>query len=96
MGSKLGMVFLLLWFSWPSFAQQGFLRGKLLDSQTQEPIPFATVRVKGYALGIISNMDGGFQIPEKFKALGGFLVISCMGYETLCHHPDRHTLKEKG
>ena len=96
MGNNFGFAFLLLWFSWASFAQQGFLKGRLLDAQTQEPIPFATVRVKGYALGVISNSDGGFQIPQKFKDLGGDLVISCMGYETLCHHPDLHTLKEKG
>jgi hypothetical protein len=73
---------LILLSACSTFAQQDFLRGRLLDAQTQEPVPFATVRVKGNALGVISNMDGGFQIPQKFKDLGGFLVISCMGYET--------------
>ncbi|MGB5371135.1 MAG: carboxypeptidase-like regulatory domain-containing protein [Flavobacteriaceae bacterium] len=73
---------LLLLSVWSTFGQQDFLRGRLLDAQTQEPIPFATVRVKGYALGVISNSDGGFQIPQRFKDLGGDLVISCMGYET--------------
>ena len=35
------------------FGQENdFLRGRILDAQTQEPIPFATVRVKGYALGV--------------------------------------------
>lgn len=82
MASRLFIAFLIFWFSSPSFAQQGFLRGKLLDAQTQEPIPFATVRVKGYALGVISNMDGGFQIPQRFKDMGRILVVSCMGYET--------------
>jgi hypothetical protein len=73
---------LLFFIAWPSHAQQDYLRGRLLDAQTQEPIPFATVRVKGYALGVISNSDGGFQIPQRFKDLGGDLAISCMGYET--------------
>ncbi len=73
---------LLLLSVWSTFGQQDFLRGRLLDAQTQEPIPFATVRVKGYALGVISNSDGGFQIPQRFKDLGGDLAISCMGYET--------------
>ncbi len=73
------LIFLL---AWQTYAQQEFLRGRLLDAQSREPVPFATVRVKGYALGVISNSDGGFQIPQKYKDLGGFLVISCMGYET--------------
>jgi len=65
-------------------AQQGgnFFFGKLVDVTTKEPIVFATVRVKGKALGVISNNDGGFKVPRDFRNEGNVLVISSMGYET--------------
>ncbi len=62
-------------------AQQDFIRGKLLDAKTGELIVFATIKVKGKAKGVISNQDGGFRVPKKFKDLGDVLVISSMGYE---------------
>ncbi|MGB6151370.1 MAG: carboxypeptidase-like regulatory domain-containing protein, partial [Pricia sp.] len=64
-------------------AQREFFKGKLLDAVTEEPIAFATVRVKGKSKGVISNADGGFRIPQIFKTYGDTLKISSMGYETL-------------
>ncbi len=62
-------------------AQQEFIRGKLLDAVTEEPVPFATIRVKGKYKGVISNEDGGFRIPQIFKQYGDTLEISSMGYQ---------------
>jgi carboxypeptidase-like protein len=63
------------------FAQESdFIKGQLLDAKTGEPVVFATIRVKGKAKGVISNQDGGFRVPKKFKDLGDVLVISSMGY----------------
>ena len=59
-----------------------FINGILLDATTKEPIVFATVRVKGKALGVISNNDGSFQIPKAFQLKGQQLEISSMGYQT--------------
>jgi hypothetical protein len=64
----------------PLCAQQDFIRGRLLDAKTGEPVVFATIKVKGKAKGVISNQDGGFRVPKKFKDLGDVLVISSMGY----------------
>ncbi len=61
-------------------AQNEFIRGKLLDTQTGEPIPFATIRIKDKPVGVISNHDGGFQIPKRFGELGDIIEISCIGY----------------
>ena len=61
---------------------ENFIRGKLLDKKTGEPIVFATIRVKDKALGVISNKDGGFKVPLEFQYQGGALEISSMGYET--------------
>ncbi|MEM1259988.1 MAG: carboxypeptidase-like regulatory domain-containing protein, partial [Bacteroidota bacterium] len=55
----------------------------MIDVHTGEPVIFATVRVKGKALGVISNNDGGFQIPTEFRYKGAQLEISSMGYQTM-------------
>ncbi|WP_339666062.1 carboxypeptidase-like regulatory domain-containing protein [Maribacter arcticus] len=59
-----------------------FISGQLIDSITLEPVVFATVRIKDKALGVISNADGSFKIPVRFKSSGEYLEISSMGYET--------------
>lgn len=72
----------LLW-SCPVWSQKkDFIEGRLLDSQTNEPVVFATIRIKTKALGVISNMDGSFRIPTKFKEIGDMLEMSSMGYQT--------------
>lgn len=53
-----------------------------MDSKTQEPIAFASIRIKNRALGIISNTDGSFKIPLKYKEYGDIIEISSMGYQT--------------
>ena len=66
-----------------SFSQdRDFIIGKLLDAKTQEPIVFASIRIKDRALGIISNADGGFRIPLKYKEYGDIIEISSMGYKS--------------
>lgn len=59
-----------------------FIFGQLVDSTKNETIPFASIRVKDKALGVITNIDGTFKIPLRFKTLGDIIEISCMGYVT--------------
>ncbi len=79
---------LILWISLsPSLfslhaQEQDFLTGVLMDLKTKEPLAFATIRVQGKAIGVISNQDGGFKVPLSFKDEGTVLEISSMGYET--------------
>lgn len=61
--------------------EEDFVRGVLIDSNTSEPVVFATIRLKDRALGVISNFDGSFKIPIKFRELGDVLEISSMGYQ---------------
>lgn len=75
-----GLLVLICFFL--SAQQEDFIIGKLLDSKTKEPVPFASIRIKDRALGMISNTDGSFKIPLKFKEYGDFIEISSMGYET--------------
>ncbi|MEO0573457.1 MAG: carboxypeptidase-like regulatory domain-containing protein [Bacteroidota bacterium] len=71
-------------FSIGSLAQDNgrFINGILLDAESSEPVVFATIRVTGKALGVISNNDGSFQIPTEFQFKGEQLEISSMGYQT--------------
>ncbi|MEO1547025.1 MAG: carboxypeptidase-like regulatory domain-containing protein [Bacteroidota bacterium] len=74
------LAFLLL-FQFSALAQEDFIHGKLLDANTNEPVVFATLRLKHKAMGVITNQDGGFRFPKRFQQLDDILVISCMGYE---------------
>ncbi|WP_297792276.1 carboxypeptidase-like regulatory domain-containing protein [uncultured Eudoraea sp.] len=78
------VLFLLIVFniSLTSAQKPEFIYGRLLNIISKEPIPFATIRVQNYALGVISNADGGFKIPLKYQTLGDVLEVSSMGYET--------------
>jgi hypothetical protein len=72
----------VLMFSFASIAQdQEFLRGKVLDQKTGEPVVFATVRILGKAKGVITNMDGSFRLPLEYWESGESIAISSMGYE---------------
>ncbi len=62
--------------------QREYIIGKLIDAKTQEPIVFASIRIKDRALGVISNVDGSFKIPLKYKEYGDIIEISSMGYRT--------------
>ena len=81
--NKFFLIGLLCLFNIAANAQKekGFLLGRIVEQETGKPIPFATIRVVGKNLGVISNDDGGFKIPIQFKTVGEKVEISCMGYE---------------
>ena len=77
------ILIVLLFISTSLFSQQGdYIIGKLFDAKSQEPVVFASIRIKNKALGVISNMDGSFKIPLKYKELGDIIEISSMGYQS--------------
>ncbi len=52
-----------------------------MDAKTNEPIAFATVTFDG-TQGVVSNMEGFFNIPAEGLSLETILTVSFMGYET--------------
>lgn len=62
--------------------QNEFFFGKIEDNATGEPVVFANIRIKDRALGVITNVDGSFRIPARYKEYGELVVVSCMGYRT--------------
>jgi TonB-linked SusC/RagA family outer membrane protein len=60
--------------------QQRQLNGKVVDSGTREPLPGATVMVKGTAIGAVTSIEGTFSIgiPDESATL----IFSFVGYTT--------------
>ena len=62
-------------------AQQGTIRGRVFDEQSNEPLPFASVIIAETTIGASSDLDGNFIITGVEP---GFvrLRVSSVGYET--------------
>ena len=59
---------------------------RILDAESQQPVPYATIRFTNNRNGTISNVLGDFRIPIRYKKEKDILIISCIGYryETGC------------
>lgn len=59
------------------------LKGRILDSATREPLPFATISIPESATGVISNEFGEFQyhIPAGYET--SEVVIVFIGYDPI-------------
>lgn len=69
---------LILVISSPAFSQQ-VIEGRVVDKQTGEPVPFASIGIVGTSKGTSSNLNGQFSLSviEPFS-----IKISCVGYES--------------
>jgi hypothetical protein len=65
-----------------SFAQEAYIsiKGKVVDKESKEPIPYASIYIKDKPIGTTSNEEGVFlfHIPSKFDQ--DTLIISVIGY----------------
>jgi hypothetical protein len=64
---------------------QNFLTGRVIDSLTNEPIPFATVYLDGTSIGEITGDDGVFNLSG--VRLPARLVVSHLAYKTVYLDP---------
>ncbi len=55
---------------------------QVIDKTSNEPIIYATILLKKNKLGVISDEDGNFRIPIRFKEQSDTLRISSIGYKT--------------
>lgn len=57
-----------------------YLSGMVRDSQTLEPLPYASVRANDDAISTLTNEKGIFEltVPDDLKEL----TVSCLGYQT--------------
>lgn len=77
---KLLYTIILIMTSSLLFAQNGIIKGTVVDASTNEPLPFVNVVVFGTTLGSVTDLDGNFQI---FGLKPGFvrLTTSFVGYK---------------
>ena len=58
-----------------------YIDGKVINTITQEPVAFATVRLKKNQLGVYANTDGDFKIISNPGFSGDSIIITCIGYK---------------
>ncbi len=58
------------------------VRGRVLDEDSREPLPYATVGIKGESIGIISNSDGFFSLRVPAGNDDKHIAVSHIGYKT--------------
>ena len=62
------------------FAQTDFIEGKVINSNTLEPVPFATILLKNNQLGVYANADGDFKILRNPDFQSDSIIITCIGF----------------
>lgn len=60
-------------------AQNIILEGRVLQAETGEPVPFATLGVPGRGLGTVADEQGRYLL--RLPTLADTLVVSCVGFE---------------
>jgi hypothetical protein len=76
---KMFVMIVVLLVSTIAFAQ-GTISGSVTDGSTGDPLPGASVLVKGTTNGVTADFDGNFTITANS---GDVLVISYLGFQTL-------------
>jgi hypothetical protein len=64
-------------------SQPDYIRGKVIDSKTSQPVPYATVHLKKAQVGVISNAEGDFRILNNPGFQSDSLIVSCIGFHRL-------------
>ena len=75
-------VFCFLLAAFTGQAQRITISGKAVDKETKEPLPFASIGIKGKSIGTITNLQGDFDfhIPREFQ--NDLFSINMLGYKT--------------
>ena len=63
--------------------QPDYIRGKVIDSKTSNPVPYATVHLKNSQVGVYTNAEGDFRILNNPSFQSDSLIISCIGFHRL-------------
>lgn len=79
---KMILVFCGMVFGLALQAQQITITGKVVDRETKEPLPFASIGITGKPIGLISNEQGEFDFHIPGDMRNDILVISMLGYKT--------------
>jgi TonB-linked SusC/RagA family outer membrane protein len=77
---KLWLCFVVMLFSFTiSYSQSIMVKGKVIDASNNQPLPGVNIVVDGTTIGVITDIDGIYQINADAKAT---LIFSFIGYQT--------------
>ncbi|MBC6699713.1 carboxypeptidase-like regulatory domain-containing protein [Hymenobacter sp. BT190] len=74
---------LLLLFPALGMAQENRLSGRIVDSKTKEPIPFASIGLKEEQTGALTNEYGFFQMATPEKSAVDSIIVLALGYKRM-------------
>ena len=78
---KLLFTIFLMLTSFINAQNKGNLNGRILDIQSQQPLPGATIVLEGSGIGVVTNEEGYFSINE-IPSKSYNLTASFLGYES--------------
>ena len=58
-----------------------YIDGKVINSTTSKPVPFATIKLKNIQLGIYANAEGDFKLFRNPEFQADSLIITCIGFK---------------
>ena len=65
--------------SFVSPAQQITISGKVIDGETKEALPFASIGILGKPIGTISNLQGEFDFHIPANLRNDILAVNMLG-----------------
>jgi hypothetical protein len=78
---KYHLCLLFLFCVLATHAQTITITGKIIDKESKEGLPFASIGINGISLGTISNLSGEFDFHIPVRHRNDLLVISMLGYQ---------------
>ncbi len=76
------LAFLFLLVTFAGLAQRITISGKAVDKETKEPLPFASIGIKGKSIGTITNLQGDFDFHIPRELQNDLFSINMLGYKT--------------
>ncbi len=64
-----------------SWAQENRITGRVVDSKTKDPVPFASISLREEGTGALTNEYGYFQLAGLEKTTQDSLVVMTMGHD---------------
>ena len=61
-------------------SQNGILKGKVVDANTREPLPFSNIMIQGTNTGATADVDGNYIIPNLSPGIYN-ITVNFVGYE---------------
>jgi hypothetical protein len=58
-----------------------YFDGKIINSTTSQPVPFATIKLKNNQLGVYANAEGDFKVARNADFQNDSLIITCIGFK---------------